>query len=262
MPATAIRKIAVTTGGGDAPGLNAVIRAIAMSSLKRGWECVGIRDGFNGLLEPAQGDKSLQASKGRLPPRVSRRIGGVVVTNHFNRRFPVLRDHVGDDDADRLIPKGGLQCIHANKGKCRIRYLAAQHRSQLADQRTRRHAKGREDHGIGGDCRDFRSRTGWHRRIALNRDRRHDESGLLQGFNTGRIVLNTDGVVVMDNGYAFHAGSKKKLRKFGGFCVIGSTRRKHPWARAAMHGARTRKRRVDGDFRDLSEWDAGLGNGG
>jgi len=47
-----IKKIAICTGGGDAPGLNAVIRAIVLTALNRGWECVGIRDGYNGLLEP------------------------------------------------------------------------------------------------------------------------------------------------------------------------------------------------------------------
>jgi ATP-dependent phosphofructokinase / diphosphate-dependent phosphofructokinase len=47
-----IRRIAVNTGGGDAPGLNAVIRAVTLSALNRGWECWGIRDGYNGLLQP------------------------------------------------------------------------------------------------------------------------------------------------------------------------------------------------------------------
>jgi len=47
-----IRRIAISTGGGDAPGLNAVIRAVVLAALKRGWECVGIRDGFNGILNP------------------------------------------------------------------------------------------------------------------------------------------------------------------------------------------------------------------
>ncbi|WP_019143090.1 6-phosphofructokinase [Noviherbaspirillum massiliense] len=47
-----IRRIAINTGGGDAPGLNAVIRAVALSANKRGWECYGIRDGFNGILSP------------------------------------------------------------------------------------------------------------------------------------------------------------------------------------------------------------------
>src|SRR5688572_12212165 len=47
-----VRRIAISTGGGDAPGLNAVIRAVTIAALHRGWECVGIRDGYNGLLAP------------------------------------------------------------------------------------------------------------------------------------------------------------------------------------------------------------------
>ena len=49
-----IRRIALSTGGGDAPGLNAVIRAATVAALNRGWDVVGIRDGFNGLLHPEQ----------------------------------------------------------------------------------------------------------------------------------------------------------------------------------------------------------------
>ena len=44
-------RIAVNTGGGDAPGLNAVIRAVVLSALNRGWEVVGIRRGYEGLLD-------------------------------------------------------------------------------------------------------------------------------------------------------------------------------------------------------------------
>ncbi len=47
-----IRRIAINTGGGDAPGLNAVIRATVLAAVNRGWECYGIRDGFNGILYP------------------------------------------------------------------------------------------------------------------------------------------------------------------------------------------------------------------
>ncbi|MFZ9296715.1 MAG: 6-phosphofructokinase [Hylemonella sp.] len=47
-----IRRIAISTGGGDAPGLNAVISSVVWSAANRGWECLGIRDGFNGLLMP------------------------------------------------------------------------------------------------------------------------------------------------------------------------------------------------------------------
>lgn len=43
-------KIAINTGGGDAPGLNAVIRAAVLSALRRGWEVYGIRRGYGGLL--------------------------------------------------------------------------------------------------------------------------------------------------------------------------------------------------------------------
>jgi phosphofructokinase-like protein len=45
-----IRRIALTTGGGDAPGLNAVIRGATLAALHRGWEVFGIRKGYAGLL--------------------------------------------------------------------------------------------------------------------------------------------------------------------------------------------------------------------
>src|SRR5688572_10281890 len=43
-------RIAISTGGGDAPGLNAVIRAAVLSAIGRGWDVIGIRKGFAGLL--------------------------------------------------------------------------------------------------------------------------------------------------------------------------------------------------------------------
>jgi ATP-dependent phosphofructokinase / diphosphate-dependent phosphofructokinase len=46
-----VRRIAINTGGGDAPGLNAVIRAATLAALAEGWEVVGIRRGYMGLLE-------------------------------------------------------------------------------------------------------------------------------------------------------------------------------------------------------------------
>src|SRR5215831_4833034 len=48
------KKIGVVTGGGDCPGLNAVIRAIAKAAKQRGWETMGILGGYEGLLEPRQ----------------------------------------------------------------------------------------------------------------------------------------------------------------------------------------------------------------
>jgi ATP-dependent phosphofructokinase / diphosphate-dependent phosphofructokinase len=51
--AGSLRKIAISTGGGDAPGLNAVIRAVALTALERGFEVWGIMHGYRGLLEPS-----------------------------------------------------------------------------------------------------------------------------------------------------------------------------------------------------------------
>ena len=46
-----IRRIGVLTGGGDAPGLNAVIRAVTLTAIRQeGWEVFGVRHGFEGLL--------------------------------------------------------------------------------------------------------------------------------------------------------------------------------------------------------------------
>ena len=46
-----IRRIAINTGGGDAPGLNAVIRSATIAAIRNGWEVLGIRRGYAGLLE-------------------------------------------------------------------------------------------------------------------------------------------------------------------------------------------------------------------
>ena len=47
-----IARIGILTGGGDAPGLNAVIRAVVKCAVNSGIECVGIEQGFDGLADP------------------------------------------------------------------------------------------------------------------------------------------------------------------------------------------------------------------
>ena len=47
-----IKRIAINTGGGDAPGLNAVIHAVVYAARAVGWEVFGIREGYDGLLDP------------------------------------------------------------------------------------------------------------------------------------------------------------------------------------------------------------------
>jgi len=49
-----VQRIGIVTGGGDCPGLNAVIRAVVKASSQRGWETVGIIGGYEGLLSPQQ----------------------------------------------------------------------------------------------------------------------------------------------------------------------------------------------------------------
>ncbi|MDP4159218.1 MAG: 6-phosphofructokinase, partial [Bacillota bacterium] len=62
-----MRKLAVLTGGGDCPGLNAVIRAIAKSAQQYGLEVLGIRDGFRGAVEGDFVPLTLKDVSGILP---------------------------------------------------------------------------------------------------------------------------------------------------------------------------------------------------
>jgi 6-phosphofructokinase 1 len=109
MPATApsrkkIRRIALSTGGGDAPGLNAVIRAVVLAAYNRGWEAVGIRDGYNGIfLSDQYSDGGLIAL---TPERVRgiTHLGGTIIgtTNAGNPlKFPVKRPDGTVAEVDR-----------------------------------------------------------------------------------------------------------------------------------------------------------------
>ena len=62
----ATRKIAVLTSGGDAPGMNAAIRAVARSGIALGWEIFGVRNGYAGLVE------------GAIEPLGARDVGGIL----------------------------------------------------------------------------------------------------------------------------------------------------------------------------------------
>jgi 6-phosphofructokinase 1 len=80
------RRIAINTGGGDAPGLNAVIEAAAHAAYARGWELVGIREGYDGLLYPERyADGGLVAL---VPTKIGRiaHLGGTILgtTNRGN----------------------------------------------------------------------------------------------------------------------------------------------------------------------------------
>jgi ATP-dependent phosphofructokinase / diphosphate-dependent phosphofructokinase len=59
-------RVGILTGGGDCPGLNAVIRAVTRRSLTRGWEVAAVREGWRGLVE------------GLVEPLTSREISGIL----------------------------------------------------------------------------------------------------------------------------------------------------------------------------------------
>lgn len=82
-------KIAISTGGGDAPGLNAVIRAAALSGVRRGWEVLGVCRGYYGLLGE---DEIIPLTRERV--RGIAHLGGTILrtTNRGNPfAFPVAQ---------------------------------------------------------------------------------------------------------------------------------------------------------------------------
>ncbi len=99
-----IKRIAICTGGGDAPGLNAVIRAAVIAALRRGWECYGIRDGYNGLLFPEQFADGGLVRLTREKVRGITHLGGTIIgtTNRGNPlKWPVRRLDGTVEEIDR-----------------------------------------------------------------------------------------------------------------------------------------------------------------
>lgn len=117
--ASSIQRIAISTGGGDAPGLNAVIRAVVLSALSRGWECYGVRDGYNGLLLPEQYVDGGMIRLTRERVRGITHLGGTIIgtTNRNNPlRYPIS-DRAGNvtyvDRSDELVRAFRLHHIDA-----------------------------------------------------------------------------------------------------------------------------------------------------
>ncbi|HXH02680.1 MAG TPA: ATP-dependent 6-phosphofructokinase [Candidatus Competibacteraceae bacterium] len=95
-----IRRIAVNTGGGDAPGLNAVIRAVVLAALRRGWEVVGIRKGYQGLLDMKDGLVALNAD---MVSGITHLGGTILGANNRGNPFQ-LPDGAGNvQDASRYL---------------------------------------------------------------------------------------------------------------------------------------------------------------
>jgi 6-phosphofructokinase 1 len=94
-------RIGMLTGGGDCPGLNAVIRAVARRSLDRGAEVVGIREGWRGLVEGLVQPLGYREISGILPR------GGTILGTSRTNPYKV------DGGVDRVLETFAEQRLDA-----------------------------------------------------------------------------------------------------------------------------------------------------
>jgi ATP-dependent phosphofructokinase / diphosphate-dependent phosphofructokinase len=115
------RTIAINTGGGDAPGLNAVIRSVALSALNRGWRVLGIRRGYQGLID--EGDAGIVVLDRERIRGIFHQGGTILGTTNRGDpfRYPVARDgqQVATDVSERVIGRAralGIEAVVALGG--------------------------------------------------------------------------------------------------------------------------------------------------
>ncbi len=89
------KRIGIVTGGGDCPGLNAVIRAVVKAAALRGWEVIGIIGGYEGLLPPGNTRPLDYRTVGDLLTR-----GGTILGTANRGRFSAKVGH----GAERTLP--------------------------------------------------------------------------------------------------------------------------------------------------------------
>ena len=113
---TAKKRIAVSLGGGYVPGLNAVITGVVLAANELGWEAVGIRDGFDGLLFPEQyPEGGLLHFNPRIVENLASSPGAILGTAARNDPFHVRTVNAENqveeiDRSDDLLEK-----LHAEK---------------------------------------------------------------------------------------------------------------------------------------------------
>ena len=90
------KRIAINTGGGDAPGLNAVIHGAVYAARGLGWEILGIRDGYDGLQEPERYPNGGVIQLSRSMVRNIAHLGGTILGT-TNRGNPFRRVIEGPD---------------------------------------------------------------------------------------------------------------------------------------------------------------------
>jgi len=111
----AIKKIAINTGGGDAPGLNAVIHGVVYAARGLGWKVVGIREGYDGMLEPERFQDGGLVELHRSTVREISHLGGTILGT-TNRGNPFRRVVAQSDGSTREVDCSDelLQRFHQN----------------------------------------------------------------------------------------------------------------------------------------------------
>jgi 6-phosphofructokinase 1 len=102
-----IRRISINTGGGDAPGLNAVIYSAVHAAVRLGWKVYGIREGYDGILFPEQypdgGWVELDIEKVRNIPQ----LGGTILGT-TNRGNPFRAVETAPDGSTKEVDRSGI----------------------------------------------------------------------------------------------------------------------------------------------------------
>ena len=105
-----VRKIGILTGGGDCPGLNAVIRAVVHTACRAGIEVVGIRDGYAGLIHKDVRPLALPEVSGILP------LGGTILgTSNRDNPFQYAEPGAGGRMELRDVSAQALKTIEYNE---------------------------------------------------------------------------------------------------------------------------------------------------
>jgi len=97
-----IKRIGVLTSGGDAPGMNAAIRAVTRSALERGLEVFGIYDGYSGILNK----KIKQFERGDVANIINR--GGTILGT---ARFPEFKNPEVRKEAKKILQEYGIEAL-------------------------------------------------------------------------------------------------------------------------------------------------------
>src|SRR5512137_1309640 len=106
MMQTPLKRIAINFGGGYVPGLNAVIGGVVLAASQLGWEVVGIRDGFDGLLFP---ERYPEGGLLKLAPELVENFsaGGSAILGNATRTDPFRVRQVNAENMVEEVDRSG-----------------------------------------------------------------------------------------------------------------------------------------------------------